>query len=229
MQRYQWLLFDADGTLFDFDRAEGIALQETFRLQGVPFDPAYLPTYRRISRTLWDAVERGETTPSLLKVRRFEMLLESLGLAHAPADFSTSYIESLAARPELIADAAEVVQALAGKYKLAILTNGLQAVQRPRFARSAIRDYITEIVVSDELGVSKPAKEYFDAAFVQLGDPAKSETLMIGDGWASDILGAANYGIDTCWYNPVKKARPTELKITREISILRELLPWLMD
>ncbi|HEV2692481.1 MAG TPA: YjjG family noncanonical pyrimidine nucleotidase [Verrucomicrobiae bacterium] len=228
MQRYQWLLFDADGTLFDFDRAEGLALQETFRLQGVPFDPAYLPIYRRISRTLWDAVERGETTPSQLKVRRFELLLETLGLTHAPADFSASYIESLAARPELITDAAEVVHALAGKYKLAILTNGLQAVQRPRFARSAIRDHITQIVVSDEIGVSKPAKEYFDAAFAQLGNPPKHETLMIGDGWAADILGGVNYGIDTCWHNPAKKPRPSELRITREISSLRDLLPWLM-
>jgi len=227
VQRYQWLLFDADGTLFDFDRAETIALEAAFQLQGVPFDPAYLPIYRRISRGLWEAVERGETTPSLLKVRRFEMLLEAIGLRHTPAAFSASYIESLAARPELIADAAEVVRALSAKYRLAILTNGLEAVQRPRFARSAISQHIAQIVVSDEIGVAKPAKEYFDAAFAQLGHPAKRETLMIGDGWASDILGAANYGVDTCWYNPGKKQRPAEPSITREIATLRELIPWL--
>ena len=227
MQRYQWLLFDADGTLFDFDRSESIALEEAFRLQGVAFDPGYLPTYRRISRALWDAVERGETTPNLLKERRFELLLETIGVKHSPVAFSTSYIECLAARPELIADAAEVVRALAGKYRLAILTNGLRAVQRPRFARSAIRDYITEIVVSDEIGVSKPAKLYFDVAFTQLGNPAKHEALMIGDGWASDIVGAMNYGLDTCWYNPANKPRPAGGNVTREISNLQELLTWL--
>jgi FMN phosphatase YigB (HAD superfamily) len=45
MHRYQWLLFDADGTLFDYDRAEGIALGEVFRLIGVIFDPGYSPTH----------------------------------------------------------------------------------------------------------------------------------------------------------------------------------------
>lgn len=228
MQRYQWLLFDADGTLFDFECSESIALQEVFESLGVPFQPDYLAVYRRISRTLWDAVERGETTPALLKQRRFELLLETLGLDHPPAAFSEGYLGFLAARADLLPGAVEVVAALRQKYHLAILTNGLKAVQRPRFTRSPLREYIDEIVVSDEIGVSKPARAYFDTAFAQLGHPAKPATLMIGDSWVSDIMGAANYGVDTCWYNPGKKPRPSETNLTREITHLQDLLIWLL-
>ena len=50
---------------------------------------------------------------------------------------------------------------------------------------------------------------------------------MIGDGWASDIQGAAQYGIDACWYNPGRRRRPADCEITREIASLRELCDWL--
>ena len=81
MQRYQWLLFDADGTLFDFDRAEGRALEQAFGLIGVTFDPGYLVTYQRINRALWQAVERGEIKPVIVKLKRFELLLDAIGIA----------------------------------------------------------------------------------------------------------------------------------------------------
>jgi YjjG family noncanonical pyrimidine nucleotidase len=227
MQCYQWLLFDADGTLFDYDRAEGIALEEVFRLMGVTFDPGYLAAYRRINQALWQAVEKGELAPGLLKVRRFERLLQTIGVARPPAAFSASYLDCLAARSDLVEDAAEVLQALHGKYRMAILTNGLQAVQRERLTRSVIRQYFAEIIISEEIGVSKPAREFFDAALARLGRPSRREALMIGDGWASDILGAIQSGLDACWYNPGHKPRPAGYGVTREIVSLRELIEWL--
>jgi 2-haloacid dehalogenase len=226
--RYQWLLFDADGTLFDYDRAESAALGLAFRQIGVSFDPGYLTAYRRINQTLWQAVERGEITPGIVKVRRFELLLEDLKIACAPAELGTCYLECLATRSELMENAGEVLQALRGKYRIAIVTNGLRDVQRGRLARSTIRHHISEVIISEEIGFAKPAKEFFDAAFARLGNPSKAETLMVGDGWASDIQGAVQYGLDACWYNPGNKARPAAPRITREIASLRELIDWLL-
>ena len=227
MQRYQWLLFDADGTLFDYDRAESAAFREVFRLMGATFDPGYLAAYRRINQKLWQAVEKGELTPGFVKVRRFELLLQAIGFAYPPATFSASYLECLAKCSELIEDAAEVLQGLQGKYNMAILTNGLQVVQRGRLARSVIRQHIAEIIISEEVGFSKPAKEFFDVALARLGHPSRREALMIGDGWASDIVGATQYGLDACWYNPGHKPRPSGCGLTREIASLRELTEWL--
>jgi len=227
MQRYQWLLFDADGTLFDFDRAESTALEQAFRLIGVTFDAGYLATYQHINQALWQAVERGEITPGVVKVHRFELLLQAIGVGDSAALFSANYLECLAACSELVKDASQVLQALRGKYRMAILTNGFRVVQRGRLARSEIREHIAEIIISEEIGFSKPAKEFFDVALARLGHPSPREVLMIGDGWASDIQGAIQYGIDACWYNPGRKPRPASFEITREIASLRELIEWL--
>jgi 2-haloacid dehalogenase len=226
-QRYRWLLFDADGTLFDYDRAERAALAQALGQIGVAFDPGHLAAYRRINQTLWQGVEKGEIRPGMVKVCRFELLLEEIHVAHSPAALSAGYLECLANCSELVEDAETVLGALHSKYRIAILTNGLTVVQRGRLARTAIRHHVSDIIISEEIGAAKPAKEFFDTAFARLGNPSKREVLMIGDGWASDIQGAVQYGIDACWYNPARKPRPANQKITREIASLRELKDWL--
>ena len=225
--RYRWLLFDADGTLFDYDRAERAAFEKSLSRIGVPFDSSYLATYQEINRGLWQAVEKGEITPGVVKVRRFELLLEAIGVAYSPADLSARYLECLAGCSELVEGAEGVLGALHSKYHIAILTNGLTVVQRGRVARSVIRHHIFDLIISEEIGAAKPAREFFDAAFARLGHPPKREVLMIGDGWASDIQGAVQYGIDACLYNPGRKPRPADYEITREIASLGELTAWL--
>jgi putative hydrolase of the HAD superfamily len=224
---YRWLLFDADGTLFDYDRAERAALEQALAQIGVSFDPGYLATYRQINQTLWRGVEKGELTPGVVKVRRFELFLEAIQVAYSATAFSARYLECLANCSELVEDADKVLGALHRKYRIAILTNGLTVVQRGRLARSVIRHHVSDIIISEEIGAAKPAKEFFDTAFARLGQPSKREVLMIGDGWASDIQGAVQYGIDACWFNPGRKPRPTSYEITREITSLRELSDWL--
>lgn len=224
---YRWLLFDADGTLFDYDRAERAALEQALGQIGVSFDSGQLAVYRRINQALWQAVEKGEITPGMVKVRRFELLLEAIQVPYSPRALSAAYLECLANCSELLEDAGAVLGALRRKYQIAILTNGLKEVQRGRLSRSAVRPHISHIIISEEVGAAKPAKEFFDQAFARLGHPSKREVLMIGDGWASDIQGAVKYGIDACWYNPGRKPRPANCEITREIAALRELNDWL--
>jgi 2-haloacid dehalogenase len=221
--RYKWLLFDADGTLFDFDRAETSALCKTLEQFGVPFTPERLTTYQRINNQLWRALENGLITTGDLKVRRFESFFEELQLDLSPHSFSLAYLEQLGTCSELIAGAVEILQALHTRYQLAIVTNGLKAVQRSRLARSPIRDYIAEMVVSEEVGASKPDQAIFDAAFERIGRPLKSEALMIGDSLTSDMEGGYRYGVDTCWYNPTNQSQSVDLKITYQIGNLAEL------
>jgi YjjG family noncanonical pyrimidine nucleotidase len=221
--RYKWLLFDADGTLFDFDRAEASALCKTLEQFGVPFTPERLTTYQRINNQLWRALENGLVTPGDLKVRRFESFIEELQLDLSPHSFSLAYLEQLGTCSELIAGAVEILQALHTRYQLAIVTNGLKAVQRSRLARSPIQDYIAEMVVSEEVGASKPDQAIFDAAFERIGRPLKSEALMIGDSLTSDMEGGYRYGVDTCWYNPTNQSQSVDLKITYQIGNLAEL------
>lgn len=223
-KHYTWLLFDADGTLFNYELAEATALEQTFRHIGVPFEPNYLREYQQINHEIWQALEQKQITPDVLRTRRFELLFEKIGISLSAEAFSDLYLRHIADCAELIDGAQDVIEALRGKYRFAILTNGLQAVQHRRLARSPIQKYITAVVISEEVGFAKPERGFFDAAFAQMGNPPKEQALMIGDSWSSDILGAANYGIDTCWFNPSRQPRPTSPAITYEITQLCELI-----
>src|SRR5262245_27922117 len=164
-KHYPWLLFDADGTLFDYNRAEVTALRKTFESFSLPFDDEYLDVYQRINHGLWQALERQEIKQDILRVRRFELLSEALKIDGSPDEMSTMYVQQLGLCADLIDGAYEVLQALHGKCKLTIVTNGLQAVQRSRLAHSQIRDFITDIIISEEIGAAKPHIEFFDIAF----------------------------------------------------------------
>ena len=223
-KHYPWLWFDADGTLFDYNRAETNALRQTFHSLSLPFEDRYLEVYQGINAGLWQALEKQEITPAVLRYRRFELLLENIQLSGSPDQMSSVYIEQLAICSELMDGAYDVLQSLHGKCCFAIVTNGLQAVQRSRLRHSAIRDLITDIIISEEIGVAKPHHAFFETASSRLGYPAKSDVLIIGDSLTSDMQGGVDYGIDTCWYNPASEPRPEYLPVTYEIKHLRELL-----
>jgi len=223
-KHYAWLWFDADGTLFDYNRAEAAALRNTFHSLTLPFEDTYLEVYRKINHGLWQALERQEITQAVLRFRRFELLMEALQVSGSPEQMSSAYVEQLSICSELIDGAYEVLQAFHEKSQLAIVTNGLQAVQRGRLENSAIKSFISELIISEEVEAAKPQAAFFDAAFARCEHPAKSDVLIIGDSLTSDIQGGVNYGIDTCWYNPAGEAQPDGLEITYEIKHLRELL-----
>ena len=223
-KHYPWLWFDADGTLFNYNLAEVTALKKTFESLRLRYDEDYLNRYQEINQSLWQALERQEIAPDVLRVRRFELLLENLKLNGAAEVMSITYIQQLGLCTDLIDGAYEVLQALHGRCRFAIVTNGLQAVQHSRLSLSKIRDFIDEIIISEEVGAAKPQTAFFDVASERTGKPARSDVLIIGDSLTSDIQGGVNYGIDTCWYNPASASRPDRLPITYEIKHLNELL-----
>jgi 2-haloacid dehalogenase len=223
-KHYPWLFFDADGTLFDYNRAEAKAFRKAFELLKFQVEDHYLDAYQRINRDLWKALERHEITPAVLRVRRFELLLEALHLAGSADDLNVAYVEQLGLCTDLIDGAFDVLQTLSKTSRIAIVTNGLDAVQRSRLMHSTIHPFITELIISEEVGAAKPHPAYFDAAFARIGNPPKSDVLIIGDSLTSDIQGGVNYGMDTCWYNPAEEIPPEELPITYEIKDLPALL-----
>lgn len=222
--RYQWFLFDADGTLFDYDRAEATALRLAFEEAGDRFEADYVEAYRQINADIWWEFEQGRITQRMLRTRRFEQLFESIQVEADPVPFSASYLGHLAAQTDLIEGAEEVIRALHGRAHLALITNGLTEVQRPRFAASALSDCFDSLVISEEVGAAKPDRRIFDIAFARMAWPRKEQVLMVGDSLTSDIKGGSNYGIDTCWYNPEGKPGDVDIVIRYQIRDLRELL-----
>lgn len=200
--RYTWLIFDADGTLFDFHRGETEALQATVQAYDVPYTADLHHAYGAISDELWARFELGELPLDELKVMRFERLFGDLGIALDGERFNLDYMRELGRQTHLLPGAESLIERLAPRFRLLLATNGIAAVQRSRFARSSIGRFFEDVVISDEIGVAKPQREYMDEAFSRMGHPSKSDVLMIGDKLSSDIAGGADYGIDTCWFNP---------------------------
>lgn len=235
MVRYSTVLFDLDHTLFDTDRSEDLAFDHalaTMGITGSPVDGIDLRgTYDRINKALWAAVERHEITPVQVRTRRFVEFVAATGVDVDPVRMADVFVEGLAGFGELYEGALEVVAALAEHCRIALVTNGLGEVQRPRVRRVGLEPYLHAVMISGETGVSKPAAGAFDLTFEYLGiDPdetARRCSLMVGDSLSSDIRGGSDYGVATCWFNPKAAARPAgpdAPTIDHEIRSLVDLL-----
>jgi len=220
---YSWVLFDADGTLFDYDKAEAGALRQAFAQIGRPYDRSYIEVYRQINGRIWRDLEQGRISPERLRTRRFELLFDALRIALDPQMFSKVYLQQLAMRSDLMEGAQDAVSALYGRVGMVIATNGLADVQRPRFCGSAIYPFFQDIVISEEVGAAKPDAAFFDAAFARMGGPPRTAVLIVGDSLTSDMRGGAAYGIDTCWFNPNRLPCDPASRIQYQIERLGEL------
>lgn len=225
---YRWLLFDLDGTLLDYAAAEARALEATLVDAGLEPSATVTADYRRINAGHWAALERGETTQARLRVARWEDLLAAHGFADTdPSEVADAYIRHLAAGSQLLEDAEPVMADLARDHHLALITNGIADVQRPRVAASGLTAHAEVLVISDEVGAAKPDAAIFDAAFAAMDAPGREEVLMVGDSLTSDIAGGAAYGLDTVWFNPEGDFadHPDGIRPTWEIARLTELPP----
>ncbi|MBP0963216.1 MAG: YjjG family noncanonical pyrimidine nucleotidase, partial [Oscillospiraceae bacterium] len=202
MPRYQFVLLDADRTLFDFDMAEDLALTAVLEANGLPCTAEVKAVYREENHKAWALFEEGKVTKPQLTALRFSRFMERMGLQGDGAALNLQYTTNLATHCIPLEGAEEVCRLLAKECRLFIVTNGLEKVQKGRMSRCAFRDCFEAMFVSEEVGYQKPQKEYFDFAAQHIDgfDPAKA--VVVGDSPASDILGANNAGLDSIWYNP---------------------------
>lgn len=219
---YDLVLLDADGTLLDFDAASAAAFRSacaeagigtglgTGAAGGIDIDP-FFRRYRAINHGIWEELERGEIDKETLKTERFRRLFAEYGVSSDPAAFSGRFLSLLSEGAQTIPGAEDFVRALlsAGK-RLAIVTNGISAVQRGRFARSPLGALIPELLISEELGAEKPGAAFFSEAFRRLGrsESAKAGAIVMGDAWSADVAGAVGFGLHALWFNPAGKPRP---------------------
>ena len=212
--RYDTLLFDADGTLFDFSRCEAEAVRRTMTLFGIQPTDEKVRDYSEINDSLWKKLERKEIEKSVLLYRRFEMFCEKYGYVCDAKEMAREYTLALAEYSYMFDGAMKLCQKLASDFDMYIVTNGVEYTQTKRYANSGIDKYFKGIFISGVIGHEKPSLEYFQCVEQKIPNFDKQRAIIIGDSLSSDIKGGINYGIDTCWYNPHRAAAPSDMDIT---------------
>ena len=224
MKTYQWLFFDLDNTLLDFDRTESAALRMIFEQLGVSSTPSTLKTYHEINEACWDDFEEGRLPQEQLNELRFQRFMDAVGLKGSALEVGDRYLDILRRSFYPVDHAIELLNQVAGRYQLAVITNGLKKVQRPRLEYNRLTHYFEAITVSEEIGKYKPNADFFEHALAASGRPPKEQVLVIGDSLRSDIKGGNDYGLDTCWFNSKSRTLPGSIRPTYEIHHLPDLL-----
>ncbi len=217
------VLLDLDDTVFDFHLAEKKALTKTLDFLGVEPTEAVTSRYSEINASLWRKLELGELSREEVLVSRFKLLFDEIGASCDALEARKSYEKNLSLGHYFIDGAPELLEALFGKYKLFLASNGTAAVQIPRIESSPIEKYFDGIFISEIVGFNKPDARFFERIFASIKDFSKDETIIVGDSISSDIKGGKNAGIKTCLYNPRGKEITGEVLPDFEINSLSEL------
>ena len=199
-----------------------------FEALGLPLDEETRKLYSGINKQLWLEHEKGSITKEYLVSNRFRILFERLGADADGVKAESVYRDALGRGTHLVDGALEVCRALAEKYALHIVTNGIYDTQMRRLEASGLAALARNVFVSEKVGYSKPSRAFFEYAFSCLPGERPEESLIIGDSLSSDMQGGVNAGIDTCWFNPGRRGNPDGVPVTYEIASLRELTSMLM-
>ena len=204
--KYRAVLIDIDDTLFDFRKSSFEALVQTFSEIGRTFTWEDMPKYEVYNNKMWRMFELGEIEKSEIFERRFREYFDFAGIEADIPWFNRTYLHNLAEGRNFKPHAEELLQALHGKYKVFVVTNGDTYAQERRLDLSGFRPYFDGVFISEQMGVQKPRKEFFDKVFETVGEEYRTCSLMVGDSLSSDMQGGRNAGIPTCFYGSPEKA-----------------------
>jgi putative hydrolase of the HAD superfamily len=211
MTQYRHLFFDLDNTLYDFDANAFLAMKEAFsQLKITPLLPSfeeYFRVYIRINDALWAQYREQKLPKEILRGKRHTDSLAEFGVMPPcpPHEIDDLYLQVMTTQTNLFPGTEAVLGELKKRgYKIHIITNGFKEVQHDKLANTGLNKFLTDVYISEEIKSPKPSHEIFEHA-IKSSNARKKESLMIGDSWESDIIGAKNFGIDQVFYNPQKK------------------------
>ena len=172
--RYDVVLIDIDDTLFDFRQSSFEALERAFARRDVSFTWEDMPAYEVYNDRLWRAFERGEIPKPLIFTERFRLYFAERGLDIDPEAFNHDYLLYLAEGYAFMPYCRELLEALHGKCRVYVVTNGDTFAQESRIARSGLAHLFDGVFISEQLGCRKPEKVFFDRVFSIIGDELRS-------------------------------------------------------
>ncbi len=210
MQQYKNLFIDLDDTLYDFSAASQESFTETYDLlhyeQYFQSFDHFFSIYQPYNLELWHMYGKGEITKDELNRRRYSYPLEVVGVHNQElADtFCREALGRIPTKNKLVDGAIELLEYLRPKYNMYILSNGFKELQSRKMQTSGIYKYFDALILSEDIGVNKPNRELFEYA-LQKTSSKLEESIMIGDMFETDIIGAANIGMEQIYFNPKER------------------------
>ncbi len=227
VEKYTSVFFDLDRTLWDLEKNALICLEEIYtennlQEKGIPSFDAFHTVYKNINNLLWAAYRKDEIKKEKLRTERFKLCLQHFHitddiLANTMGD---EYINKSPKKTSLFPHSIEILEYLSEKYNVFIITNGFKEVQYEKLRNAKIAKYFKHVFVSEEIGAMKPNPLIFKEA-LRLSNSSADKSIMIGDDFAVDILGAKAVGIDQIYFNPENEIQKESA--TYEIKSLKEI------
>lgn len=230
------LWFDLDDTLWDMSGNSVICLRELYDSQNLGrwfSSPAeWDDIYHSVNRELWERYSHGDISRDFLRSERFARPLRMAGVdddeaLRMSARFDKLYLDSLGQKTALLPEARLTLDSLSERgYRLGIVSNGFREVQYNKLRSSGIDGYFDPVVLSDDAGVNKPDKRFFEYA-EQRAASTNLHNIIIGDNFATDITGALAAGWSAIWFDNGNRNQdftiPDNSEIITRLSELTEL------
>ncbi len=229
MNSKPFVFLDLDDTLLDFKKAEARALSRSLTEMGIPHDGSTLERYNILNLQYWERLENGEITREQVLLGRFVQLLEEMGVNAEPSELRDRYEANLSQGHYFVEGAEDLLETLAPECRLFLVSNGTAVVQHGRLKSAGISGFFEKIFISQEFGINKPAREYFERCFEQIPGFDRKRAIIVGDSLTSDIRGGINAGITTCWFNLRDKKPRADIRPDYRIDTLSELPPLLAE
>lgn len=217
------VFFDLDHTLWDFERNSELTYRKIFKNYNLQIHlPDFLKVYVPINTKLWGLYQLDKISKQELRYQRLKMSFEKIRFSVTDQEIdilADDYIKHLTTFNHLFDNARTILQYLQPNYNLHIITNGFAEVQQGKLKNAGIAHYFDVIMDSEKAGVKKPNPLIFQKA-MDLANAVPKKSIMVGDNYEVDILGAKNVGMHTLYFNPLTpKSQMADFEIQGLIEI----------
>ncbi|WP_204346330.1 YjjG family noncanonical pyrimidine nucleotidase [Psychroserpens algicola] len=221
------VFFDLDHTLWDFDKNSALTFEKIFEVHKLNIESAlFLSVYEPINLNYWKLYREEKIDKVSLRYKRLKDTFDSINYKVSDDiinKLSDDYITYLTTFNHLFDDTIEILDYLKPNYKLHIITNGFEEAQQKKMDNANITHYFDTITNSEAAGVKKPNPIIFNHA-LHLADAIPEESLMIGDNYEADILGAEAIGMDVILFNYHNDNADKHIKQVKYLSELKNYL-----
>lgn len=204
--RYKNLFFDLDDTLWACSLNARDTFEEMYHKYRYErfFDSFehFYGIYKERNEQLWKEYGEGKVTKDELNRQRFLHPLEAVGWGDAvlAKQFSEDFFTVIPTKKKVMPHAKETLDYLHGRYNLFILSNGFRELQYRKMQSAGLLHYFKQVILSEDLGVMKPWPAIFHFA-LSATQSTLGQSLMIGDSWDNDIMGAHHVNMHQAFYN----------------------------